>query len=104
MAVEEDLAICCTSLIIIIVIIVVIWIIAKGAGVLGSLGQWRTGSALKHMSREGMLVRQEPAYYPPQQAYAPSAPPPGGGRFCPYCGQQAKPGGVFCPSCGKRTG
>lgn len=102
---EEDFVMCCTGLIIIIIIAVVLWILVKGAKFLGYIGQWRTGSALKHMSREGIAIRQEPQYQQPQQTYAPpSVPAQGapGARFCPFCGAQRVGGASFCPGCGNR--
>jgi membrane protease subunit (stomatin/prohibitin family) len=63
---------------------------ATGAGLGAGIGVgYQMAAAMMGGMQQGM---QQP---PPQ-----SAPPPGGGRFCPNCGQQVAAGAKFCGNCG----
>lgn len=107
MVLEEDFALCCTGLVVVIIIAVVLWILVKGAKFLGYIGQWRTGSALKKMSRDGVTIHQGQQSQTHPQQYAYNQPPTDtqgtqGSRFCPFCGAPRIGGASFCQSCGKR--
>lgn len=110
---------CCMTLVVLIGIAVVIWILVKGAKFLGYIGQWRTGSALKHMSREGITIHQGQEYQPRAQRHVRRQPEPfeklptnmpqpviykrsmGTKIFCSSCGEKID-NQAYCPFCGAK--
>ena len=115
----------CTSIIVLIVVLVGIILFLKLLKYLAYLGQYRTGKAMKKISRQGLTINQgqppqgyyqqpPPQYYnaPPRPQGPPPAAPPAYGQappqqeagqlICPYCGANSDPAWTFCPVCSRR--
>jgi len=100
-------AICCGTIILLIVLII-IGILVRMSRVAANVGTYRTGKAMKRISKQGLTINQQsppqyyqqpyasqmqqPVYYPPQQQIP---------MFCPKCGKPSE-GNAFCKYCGAK--
>lgn len=117
MAGEGDV---CVGFIVLLGIIIVLYILVKFAKLFAYVGAWRTGKALKKISKEGLVVQQagqwqQPSYrqpawqqYPPSQelrqdrqpAQRPSETRTYGMKFCRHCGKEIMADSKYCEHCG----
>lgn len=105
----------CIALVVLLVMLVILYILVKFAKLFAYVGAWRTGKALRKISKEGLVIRQ------PEQWQQPSYPPQERRRYgptrqlrqqrqsiaqthpsvCPYCGAIGVEGQVWCKACGR---
>lgn len=114
MAGEEGV---CVGLVVLLGIVFVLYILVKFAKLFAYVGAWRSGKALKKISKQGLVIHQsgqwqQPSYpqiagqqsstrqlrqqrHPAAQAYQPYE------STCPYCGAMGYAGQLRCTACGR---
>jgi len=116
MAGEEG--VCCVALVVLLVIVIVLYILIKFAKLFAYVGAWRTGKALKKISKEGLVIQQpgqwqQPVYAQQQMQQRGSTRQLRQQRqpivsvqqpyqsICPYCGAVGYAGQLRCSACGR---
>jgi hypothetical protein len=117
MAGEEGV---CVGFIILLGILFVLYILVKFAKLFAYVGAWRTGKALKKISKEGLVIQQpgqwpQPSYPQPswqqhsparqlrqdwQPAQRPTEIRTNGTKFCRHCGKAILADSKYCEHCG----